>query len=59
MSVLEVFVNDRAVITTRIYLDTAVCTAVELFAESESVVLGSAVIWDGLRCDLRGETRTE
>lgn len=47
-SVLEVFVNERAVITTRVYLDAAECTGLEFFAESEGVVLVDAVVWDGL-----------
>lgn len=47
-SVLEVFVNERAVITTRVYLDAAECTGLEFFAESEGVTLVDAVVWDGL-----------
>lgn len=50
-SVLEVFVNERAVITTRIYLQNTDCSGVELFAESSGdrgAVLDEAIVWDGL-----------
>lgn len=47
-SVLEVFVNERAVITTRVYLDAAECTGLEFFAESAGVMLVDAAVWDGL-----------
>lgn len=50
-SVLEVFVNERVVITTRIYLHNTNCSGVEFFAESlgdSGAVLDEATIWDGL-----------
>lgn len=51
-SVVEVFVNERAVITTRVYLEDAECAAVEFFAEyagaGGTVILEEAVAWDGL-----------
>lgn len=50
-SVLEVFVNERAVITTRVYLQDTGCSGIEFFAEPAdggSVVLEEATVWDGL-----------
>ncbi|KAI3401841.1 hypothetical protein diail_8219 [Diaporthe ilicicola] len=47
-SVLEVFVNNRAVITTRVYLENARCTGLEFFADGAGAVLEEAVVWDGL-----------
>ncbi|KAK2605705.1 hypothetical protein N8I77_008527 [Diaporthe amygdali] len=47
-SVLEVFVNNRAVITTRVYLEDARCEELECFAEGAGAVLEEAVVWDGL-----------
>lgn len=48
-SVLEVFVNERAVISTRVYLEVAECVGMEFFAESAGVSLVHAAVWDGLR----------
>lgn len=54
-SVMEVFVNERAVITTRVYLEDAECAAIVFFAEyadaGGSVMLEKAVVWDGLGDD--------
>lgn len=50
-SVLEVFVNERAVITTRLYLQDTDCSGVEFLAENSGdtcAVLEEATIWDGL-----------
>ncbi|KAJ5554543.1 Glycoside hydrolase family 32 [Penicillium frequentans] len=53
-NVLEVFVNDRTVITTRIYYPSDQCFGVRFFAEPDdqsskpSAVLLRADIWDGL-----------
>lgn len=50
-SVLEVFVNERVAITTRVYLQDVDCSGVELFAEGtgdNGAVLEEATIWDGL-----------
>jgi beta-fructofuranosidase len=47
-SVLEVFVNNRAVITTRVYLEDARCSSLEFFSDGADVVLEEAVVWDGL-----------
>ncbi|KAI2694860.1 CAZyme family GH32 [Penicillium roqueforti] len=54
-SVLEVFVNDRTVISTRIYHPEANCFGLLFFAESDAgvdgdqpAVLVRASIWDGL-----------
>ena len=54
-SVLEVFVNDRTVITTRIYYPEDHCFEPLFFAEPEAedyeqpaAVLVQASIWDGL-----------
>lgn len=47
-SVLEVFVNNRAVITTRVYLEDARSSGLEFFAEGGDVRLEEAVVWDGL-----------
>lgn len=52
-SVLEVFVNERAVITTRVYLQETGCSGIEFFAESSEggcVKLEEAAAWDGLSC---------
>lgn len=48
-SVLEVFVNERMVVTTRVYLEAAECVGMEFFAESAGVSLVHAAVWDGLR----------
>lgn len=48
-SVLEVFVNERVAITTRVYLEAQQCAALRFFAAgSEGVVLEQAAVWDGL-----------
>lgn len=50
-SVLEVFVNERAVITTRVYLQDTDCSGIEFFAETSSdrgAVLEEAFVYDGL-----------
>ncbi|CAN8096318.1 unnamed protein product [Discula destructiva] len=49
-SVLEVFVNERAAITTRVYLLDTGCSSVEFFAEAGDgdVLLEEAIVWDGL-----------
>ena len=55
-SVLEVFVNDRTVISTRIYHPAGQCFGALFFAESDAgandeqpaAVLERASIWDGL-----------
>ncbi|KAJ4424165.1 putative beta-Fructufuranosidase [Gnomoniopsis sp. IMI 355080] len=50
-SVLEVYVNERAVITTRVYLQDTDCSGIEVFAErlgDDCVLLEEATIWDGL-----------
>ncbi|KAJ5578893.1 Glycoside hydrolase family 32 [Penicillium hetheringtonii] len=54
-SVLEVFVNERTVISTRIYHPSEQCFGVRFFAEavngqsSQSATLLEALCWDGLR----------
>lgn len=51
MSVLEVFVNERTVISTRVYSSHNHCAALRFFAESDGgdgAVLLHAVVWDGL-----------
>lgn len=48
-SVLEVFVNERAVITTRVYLEDPACSGLAFFAEhGADVMLEKALAWDGL-----------
>lgn len=47
-SVLEVFVNSRAVITTRVYLPETACAGLEVFVEDGAVQVDEAVVWDGL-----------
>lgn len=50
-SVLEIFVNERTVITTRIYTHDARCIGLALFAEPVSdSVLTMSNVWDGLGC---------
>ncbi|KAJ5658028.1 Glycoside hydrolase family 32 [Penicillium longicatenatum] len=58
-NVLEVFVNDRTVITTRIYHPSDQCFGVKFFAEPaeqqdgrSSTVLLEADVWDGLGINL-------
>lgn len=59
VSVLEVFVNDRTIISTRIYSAGTQCHEIRLFAKSmpaqeevvndeESTILRYVSIWDGL-----------
>ena len=51
MSVLEVFVNERTVISTRVYSSHDHCVGVRFFAESDdgaAAVLVHAHVWDGL-----------
>ncbi|OJD34046.1 glycoside hydrolase family 32 protein [Diplodia corticola] len=48
-SVLEVFVNERTAITTRVYTSDARCVGLALFAEGDAQVTGCSV-WDGLSC---------
>lgn len=50
-SVLEVFVNERAVITTRVYLQETSCSGVEFLVEGSGdgcAALEEAIVWDGL-----------
>lgn len=51
-SVLEVFVNERVAITTRVYLGDQACAGLEFFAEGGGerggCVLEEGVVWDGL-----------
>lgn len=55
-SVLEVFINKRTVITTRVYLNTPGCGYLSFWAESDVItdglepgaVLTSCFVWDGL-----------
>lgn len=53
-SVLEVFVNERTVITTRIYHPSEQCFGIRFFAEAENFQSGEpaklleAQAWDGL-----------
>lgn len=51
-SVLEVFVNERVAITTRVYLEDQKCAGLEFFAEGGGpdggCVLEEATVWDGL-----------
>lgn len=48
-SVLEVFVNERTAITTRVYTADARCVGLALFAEGDAQVTKCSV-WDGLSC---------
>ncbi|KAL1614622.1 putative beta-Fructufuranosidase [Diplodia seriata] len=48
-SVLEVFVNERTAITTRVYTSDARCVGLALFAEGDAQVTRCSV-WDGLSC---------
>ena len=54
-SVLEIFVNGRTAITTRIYPATKRCWGIRFWAEdrSQSSSLIEARCWDGLRSDIR------
>ncbi len=54
-SVLEVFVNERCAISTRIYPATKRCWGVRFWAEDPtgSSALVGATAWDGLRADIR------
>jgi beta-fructofuranosidase len=54
-SVLEVFVNERCAITTRIYPATKRCWGIRFWAEDEAraSVLVEARAWDGLRANIR------
>lgn len=48
-SVLEVYVNERVAITTRVYLEGQSCSEIEFFAEgSDECTLEEATVWDGL-----------
>lgn len=47
-SVLEVFVNERVVITTRVYLPQVECAGLELVVEDGASKVEEAVVWDGL-----------
>lgn len=48
-SVVEVFVNERVAITTRVYLEDQRCSELEFFADTEDgCVLEQAAVWDGL-----------
>jgi beta-fructofuranosidase len=62
-SVLEVFVNGRTVISTRVYRSEGLCCGVRFFAEKGGdgvvvdegpVVLVRAEVWDGLGLGERG-----
>jgi beta-fructofuranosidase len=54
-SVLEVFVNERCAISTRIYPATKRCWGIRFWAEDETgaSTLVGAKAWDGLRADIR------
>lgn len=54
-SVLEVFVNERCVISTRVYSATRRCWGIRFWAEDEAGAsrLVEARAWDGLRADIR------
>jgi beta-fructofuranosidase len=45
-SVVEVFANDRTVITSRIYPTQAGSTGIEVFAERGGVTLKSLDVWE-------------
>lgn len=48
-SVMEVFVNERVAITTRVYLEEQRCTELVFFVEgADGCVLEEAAVWDGL-----------
>jgi len=55
-SVLEIFVNERTAITTRIYTHDARTVGLGLFSEAEGDTQDSAtvvikcLVWDGLSC---------
>ncbi|EKG14409.1 Glycoside hydrolase family 32 [Macrophomina phaseolina MS6] len=54
-SVLEIFVNERTAVTTRIYTPDARCVGLAAFAEAEgdaqqSAAITECSIWDGLAC---------
>lgn len=55
-SVLEMFVNERTVVTTRIYTTDARCVGLAFFAESgvgaheSAAVITECSAWDGLSC---------
>ena len=56
-SVLEIFINERTAISTRIYPSSSQCYGVRFFAEAleaadHDSVLEKAIIWDGLRRDM-------
>lgn len=56
-SVLEIFINERTTISTRIYPSSSECSGVRFFAEALETddhfsVLEKAIIWDGLRRDM-------
>jgi beta-fructofuranosidase len=54
-SVLEVFVNERCVFSTRVYPATKRCWGIGFWAEDEECAstLVGARAWDGLRADIR------
>ncbi|KAF7505433.1 hypothetical protein GJ744_000760 [Endocarpon pusillum] len=54
-SVLEVFVNERCAISTRVYPATKRCWGIRFWAEDKagSSTLVDARAWDGLRADIR------
>lgn len=47
MSVLEIFVNDRTVISTRVYPLHEQCAGVRFFGDANTTLL-RADVWDGL-----------
>jgi beta-fructofuranosidase len=56
-SVLEVFVNERVAITTRIYSEIKACTGIIFFAHGSAAVEGAEVaevsecqVWDAVGC---------
>lgn len=56
-SVLEIFINERTAISTRIYPSSSDCFGVRFYAEGleaadQFSVLENAMIWDGLRTDV-------
>ena len=54
-SVLEVFINERCAISTRVYPATKRCWGIRFWAEDEAgaSTLVGARAWDGLRADIR------
>ncbi|ETI28597.1 hypothetical protein G647_01048 [Cladophialophora carrionii CBS 160.54] len=50
VSALEVFVNERTAVATRIYPDRATCFGVEVFLEAESGSEGGEVAWRRSQC---------